>query len=123
MDGDWIPPFLFDAVPWWRAFFEDITTIQFTHRMTGYLTAAAAVWLFIEGRRAGGAAKRAATGALHITLVQIAIGIATLLAVVPVWLGALHQATAVLVWAAALIAARLAWTGARSPAQAAIAFR
>ncbi|PJK31048.1 COX15/CtaA family protein [Minwuia thermotolerans] len=113
MDGDLIPPYMFDTSPWWLAAFEDVTTIQFLHRTVGYLIAAAAVWLFFAGRRIGRPARSAATAALHLVLIQIVLGIATLLMVVPVWLGALHQAMAVLVWTAAVYALRMGWTGRR----------
>ena len=108
MDGDLIPPYLFDASPWWLAFFEDITTIQFMHRMTGYLIVAVAVWLFFQFRSAG--LRRPGAMVMHSIILQVALGIITLLAVVPVWLGALHQATAVIVWAACLTALRAGWT-------------
>ncbi|WP_417519623.1 COX15/CtaA family protein [Minwuia sp.] len=109
MDGDLVPPYLFDTVPWWLAFFEDITTIQFTHRMMAYLIVLVGLWMMIAGRRSGGSAKRAGAAAFHTLLLQVVIGIATLLAVVPVWLGAVHQATALLLWAASLVALRVAW--------------
>ncbi|WP_198376913.1 COX15/CtaA family protein, partial [Neoroseomonas rubea] len=51
-----------------------------------------------------GAARRAVVGLAGAVALQYALGIATLLAVVPVWLGTLHQAVAVLVLTAALLA-------------------
>lgn len=110
MDGDLIPPGLFDMQPWWLSAFEDVVTIQFVHRVTAYLIVVAAIWMFIRFRNAG--ARRAGTMVLHLVVLQIVLGIATLIAVVPVWLGALHQATAVAVWAVSLSAARIAWLGA-----------
>jgi cytochrome c oxidase assembly protein subunit 15 len=109
MDGDLIPAGLFTMQPWWLALFEDVVTIQFMHRMTAYLIIIAAVWMFIRARRVG--ARRPATMVLHLVGVQVILGIATLLAVVPVWLGALHQATAVAVWAASLSVLAAAWQG------------
>jgi cytochrome c oxidase assembly protein subunit 15 len=49
-----------------------------------------------------GAARRACLALAAATLLQYGLGVATLLLVVPVWLGTLHQAVAVLVLAAAL---------------------
>ncbi len=100
MDGDLIPPGLFDLQPWWLSAFEDVVTIQFLHRMTAYLIVIVAVWTFFRCRRCD--ARRAGTVVLHVVTLQVALGIATLLAVVPVWLGALHQAMAVIVWATGL---------------------
>lgn len=107
MDGDIIPPGLFDMDPWWLAAFEDVVTIQFLHRVTAYLIVAAAIWLFVRFRYSG----EGCTGGMLLAAVglQVVLGIATLLAVVPVWLGALHQATAVAVWAISLSALRSAW--------------
>jgi cytochrome c oxidase assembly protein subunit 15 len=51
-----------------------------------------------------GAARQACLGLAGAVGLQYALGIATLLLVVPVWLGTLHQACAVLVLTAALIA-------------------
>ena len=107
MDGDIIPPGLFDMQPWWLSAFEDVVTIQFLHRITAYLIVIAAIWQFIRFRRAG--VRRDGIMVLHLVALQVVLGIATLLAVVPVWLGALHQATAVAVWAASLSALRTAW--------------
>jgi cytochrome c oxidase assembly protein subunit 15 len=100
MDGDLIPPGLFDLQPWWLSAFEDVVTIQFLHRMTAYLIVIVAVWTFFRCRRCD--ARRAGIVVLHVVTLQVALGIATLLAVVPVWLGALHQAMAVIVWATGL---------------------
>lgn len=111
MDGDLVPPGLFETSPWWIAAFEDITTIQFLHRITGYMVGLTAFWLFLTARRGSGTARRAGTAAFHLVVVQILLGIATLLMVVPVWLGALHQATALLVWTATVFALRLGWVG------------
>lgn len=107
MDGDLIPPGLFDMQPWWLSAFEDVVTIQFLHRITAYLVVAAVIWQFVSFRRAG--ARRDGAMVLHLVALQVILGIATLLAVVPVWLGALHQAIAVAVWAASLSALRTAW--------------
>ncbi|WP_416898807.1 MAG: COX15/CtaA family protein [Minwuia sp.] len=111
MDGELVPSYLFAVAPWWLSFFEDITTIQFTHRITGYLIAGVVLWLFLKARQGTGAPKTAGTAVFHATVLQVLLGIATLLMVVPVWLGALHQAMAVVVWAAALTALRQAWAG------------
>lgn len=113
IDGALIPSGLFDFEPAWLAPFEEHLTVQFVHRMIAYLVVGLALWAMLRARRASSAAaRRAGTAVLHAVLLQVAIGIATLLAVVPVWLGALHQAIALVVWAAALYLARLSWTDA-----------
>src|SRR5690606_25342347 len=47
MGGEWIPEWIWDADLGWRNFFENPATVQFTHRMVGYLLTifAVVVWL------------------------------------------------------------------------------
>jgi cytochrome c oxidase assembly protein subunit 15 len=107
MDGKLVPDGYFIHAPWWLAPFEDVTTVQFHHRMMAYIVAAAALALWYAARRDGVARPQrvAVTALAHAILLQIALGIWTLLAVVPVWLAALHQLGAVAVLTAALFAA------------------
>lgn len=114
MDGALVPDGLFASGPGLAALFDDHLTIQFVHRILAYTLLGAAVWTMLLGRRVGGRAKAASMGIMHAIALQILLGIATLVMVVPVWLGALHQATALLVWTAALWLVRLAWTDARA---------
>ena len=92
--------------PWWRNFFWNMATVQFDHRLIAWLLALARAAAVVEAaaRRAGCRRARAAAATLLLALLalQIALGIATLLLVVPLPLAALHQAGAVLVFAAAL---------------------
>jgi cytochrome c oxidase assembly protein subunit 15 len=99
MDGRLIPE---DAYPNWLAPFEDVTTIQFNHRMMAYIVAATAVALWYTGWRARAAAT---TGnvLLAALVVQMLLGIWTLIAVMPIWLAALHQTGAVVLLTAALV--------------------
>jgi len=114
MDGALVPDGLFAEGPGLAALFDDHLTIQFVHRLVAYTLFGVAIWTMLRGRRVGGRAKSASTGVMHVLTLQILLGIATLVMVVPVWLGALHQATALLVWTAALWLVRLAWTDART---------
>jgi cytochrome c oxidase assembly protein subunit 15 len=96
MDGRWIPEGLFFLSPWWRNLFEDAATVQFQHRLLAYVVVALAVWQAFAASRAAprtALARRAtALGALAVS--QAALGIVTLLLVVPIWAGLLHQAFA-----------------------------
>lgn len=114
IDGALVPDALFATDPAWRAMFDDHLTVQFMHRMGAYALIIIAVWTMLRGRRVGGRVKPAAMGVLHAIGLQVLLGIATLVMVVPVWMGALHQATALIVWTAALWLARLAWSGRRT---------
>jgi cytochrome c oxidase assembly protein subunit 15 len=106
MDGRWVPDGLFLNRPWWTNFGENVTLVQFQHRVTAYLVvalvAAAAV---IAGRRRAGAGTAGVL--VFAVVVQTALGIYTLLAgslgEQPILLGALHQSGALGLFAAALV--------------------
>jgi cytochrome c oxidase assembly protein subunit 15 len=105
MNGDIVPPEIFMLEPWWRNFFWNMATVQFDHRVLAWLLAFIVPVLWWTLRRTDGVPPRARRGGYLLLLllaVQIALGIATLVHVVPVTLAALHQAGAVLVFAAAL---------------------
>jgi cytochrome c oxidase assembly protein subunit 15 len=105
MNGAWVPPELFMIEPWWRNFFWNMATVQFDHRVGAWLLALVVPLLWWRLRATPGLPPRARTGGhllLALLAVQIALGISTLVLVVPVPLAAAHQAGAVLVLAAAL---------------------
>ncbi len=92
--------------PWPANHFENPATVQFNHRALAIATLAGALALWLIARRSGLAPRaRRAFALLGLTAAaQVALGIATLLLLVPVWLGALHQAGALalltaVVWA------------------------
>ena len=114
MAGQWIPPGLYDMEPAWRAAFEQITTVQFNHRMLAYgLTVLLAVLAFRQWRL-GGAAARAALVLVACLLLQLGLGIFTLVHQVPLSLAAMHQGGAVLLFTAVLLAAF--WSRPAAPA-------
>ncbi len=97
MDGDLIPNGLFNMSPWYLNFFESILTVQFDHRVLAIATliSIAFVWS-LASRQSLSRSQRCAVNFLFgMVLVQVGLGVATLLLVVPVSLGALHQAGAV----------------------------
>lgn len=101
MDGRFIPPgeHLMKLSPWWLNFLENITTIQFQHRMTAYVVAAFALWhLFAAAKAAPGSRLLKRAGSLvFIVAVQVALGIATLLLAagkIPLHAALAHQAVA-----------------------------
>ena len=102
MDGRLFPEHPFFASPWWINFFENPGLVQFDHRIGAYLVTVAAVALWWRGRGLSGFAKRSANALLHVTFLQAALGIATLLLQVPIWLAALHQVTAALLFCTAV---------------------
>ena len=103
MDGRLIPHGLKLMKPTWINPFENPVTAQFDHRMWAYGVAALALANHVLVWQSGNA--RLLTSAavlLTAVLVQIGLGIWTLLWVVPLPLALLHQITAMLVLAAAI---------------------
>ena len=109
MAGAIVPPDIFLIDPPWRNFFENVPLVQLDHRLLAMLTALTVIVIWAAGLRAP--PPPAARMALHVlaaaTACQFALGIATLLAFVPVALGAAHQAGAMVAFTASLVALRL----------------
>lgn len=102
MNGDLIPPELVPLSPWYLSFFEDITTIQFTHRLLATTTVLVALILAARLQREAGELRRAGRILAVCALGQYALGISTVVLVVPVPVASLHQAGAMALWTAAL---------------------
>lgn len=99
MNGHFIPPDLFALEPWWLNFFNNITTVQFDHRMIAYALMLLVPLLWWKVLRQAPQAKGAANAMLGMFGVQLVLGITTLLHQVPVALGSLHQAGAMVLFA------------------------
>jgi heme a synthase len=97
MDGDIIPDGLWQLTPGYLNMFENITTVQFDHRVLAELTFLAVITLWIYARRSGisGSLMGAVNWLAGLVILQVTLGISTLLMVVPVPLAAAHQAVAV----------------------------
>jgi cytochrome c oxidase assembly protein subunit 15 len=107
MDGELIPEHLFAVTPLYLNFFEDVTTVQFTHRLLAITTAALVLVFWFAAAKAPLAARpRLAAHALLVAAAtQVTLGISTLVLIVPVPLAAAHQAGAVVLLTTALWAA------------------
>ncbi len=110
MDGKLVPPLedLTRTQPFWRNFFENVTTVQFDHRLGAYVLLAFAVWHALDSwvaRPASHTAKRAIAVA-SLVACQAALGIVTLVLMVPVWAGILHQAFAMIILAMIVVHCR-----------------
>lgn len=105
MDGSLVPDGLFLHQPWWLNFGDNVTMVQFQHRMTAYAVATLAVLCVIVAGRTG--AGKPSAGLLgSVTVGQILLGVLTLLAGAggeqPILLGAAHQFGALVLFAAAI---------------------
>jgi cytochrome c oxidase assembly protein subunit 15 len=95
----WLPPELADLSPWWLNILENPYTVQFDHRIGAYLLVIAVGWLSWSIRAIPGL-ERSLPFIIASLLVQFALGVATLLLQVPVVLGVLHQAGALVLFVA-----------------------
>jgi len=104
MDDAFMPDGLFDYPPWYLAPFEDITTVQFDHRLLAETTFVMVLlfWFKARGRHLHPRTQRAIHALGFMAWVQVALGISTLLLVVPVALASLHQIGAVVLMSVAL---------------------
>jgi len=104
MGDTFIPRGLYAGTPAWLDMFEDITTVQFNHRMFAYLLVVVigvfATLVYRSG--VGGRARLAVNFLLAALVVQVVLGISTLLLHVPVALAAAHQLGAMLLLTASL---------------------
>jgi cytochrome c oxidase assembly protein subunit 15 len=105
MGAGMIPPEYGQLEPYWRNFFENPAAVQFNHRLIATTTfiLAICVWFFARAS-ANARVVRASRWVLAAALLQVTLGISTLLASVPVPLGIAHQAGAVLLLTASLLA-------------------
>jgi len=99
MGGQVFPPKPFMIEPLWKNFFENPGLVQFIHRVSGYLLLIFGVVVWLRGRRSAHARTRFAfNAAFAALLVQVALGIVTVLYAAPVHAAITHQIVAVLVW-------------------------
>ena len=104
MDGGLAPPGLFEIKPFYLNFFENIATVQFDHRLLAITVLVAVTVFWHRARKAPltTGQRRAVNALAALAAVQVALGISTLLLLVPVPLAALHQAGAVALLSAAV---------------------
>lgn len=104
MNGHFIPPEIFMLEPWYRNFFDNMATVQFDHRLIAWVLAilVPVFWLKSRNLPINGTARLACTSLLVMLVIQISLGISTLLLVVPLTLAAAHQAGALVLFSTAL---------------------
>ena len=102
MAGQLIPSGLLPLSPWYMNLFEHNFTVQFIHRILGWglCMLIPGYWRYTRGFDLTSQQDFAITALMHIVIVQFLLGILTLLWVVPIWMGVLHQAGAFVLLAA-----------------------
>jgi cytochrome c oxidase assembly protein subunit 15 len=98
MGAYWLPPGLTALDPFWRNLFDNMTTVQFDHRLLAIATFVLIVIYWLRARRVNlpPRAAKANNALLHTGILQIALGISTLVLGVPTFLAVTHQAVALL---------------------------
>ena len=98
---------LFFEEPWWRNFFDNVLTVQFTHRSLAYLLLVMTFAHLVQvvRLREQGAVVRGALLIAAATVLQAALGVLTLLYEVPIDLALAHQAGAIAVLTLVLLQA------------------
>lgn len=104
MQGYFFPPGMFAMSPAYINLFENIATIQFNHRILAYVLCIAIPLFWFASRRVTleGRTQVGFHVLLIVLVLQVVLGISTLLLVVPVPLAAAHQGGALIVLTAAL---------------------
>jgi len=104
MGETFLPKDLFVFDPWIRNFFENVVTIQFTHRLLTMLVfvSVVAFWFKTLNQELPGRTRIVLHCLLAAVILQVTLGISTLLLVVPVPLAAAHQAGALILLTAML---------------------
>lgn len=100
MDGKIIPHGILDLVPLYLNFFENVITVQFDHRILALVTLGVSFLFWLKQKKCCLSKRQSLSLDIFLFFVffQVSLGIITLLLVVPIWLGVLHQATAALLF-------------------------
>ena len=109
MGGQVFPPDALLLEPAWRNFFESPGLVQFIHRVAGYLLLIYGIVAWRRGQASAHPATRFAfSAALAALLVQVVLGIVTVLYGAPLEIAIVHQLMAVIVWSLIIRARYLA---------------
>jgi len=100
MGGQWIPEGIMALEPAWKNVFENVATVQFQHRVLAIslFFIIPIFWYLAKGRASAGRLRTGLHLLLAVLIIQVALGISTLLLHVPVPLAAAHQGGALLLF-------------------------
>ncbi|KAA8911135.1 cytochrome oxidase assembly protein-domain-containing protein [Sphaerosporella brunnea] len=101
---------------WWRSLLENPTTVQFQHRVAAMTTFTTICAVFAYSRfnsRVAAAMpkhlKKGLMGVLHLAMLQVLLGISTLIYMVPTHLAATHQAGALALLTGSIVLGHRVW--------------
>ena len=100
MGGQWIPEGIMMLEPAYRNFFDNIATVQFDHRVLAVITflTISGFWLYTLRGNSSRHVRLGTHLLIVMAVLQVAMGIGTLLLHVPVTLAAAHQAGALMLF-------------------------
>lgn len=112
MGNDLIPPEIFSRDPWWQDAFENPVTVQFFHRLLALITAAfcLGIWTYQRKHLIPTRLSRVLGSVAVVAFLQVFLGIATLLFVVPIEIAVLHQGFAFILFGSLLFTLFLIYT-------------
>ncbi len=118
MNGQIIPEEYGDLTPWWINLFENVAAVQFDHRLLAYVSVAGALFLWVAAWRNGlrGMTRRPFDLLAVMVFAQVALGVSTLLFVVPTPLAVAHQGGAIALFCLAVWAVHTAYRHPAEPA-------
>ena len=105
MHGRLVPEGMLALEPWWVNSFENLAAVQFNHRLLAYLLCLVipAYWFAVRRHALAQRTRLLVHLLLAMLAVQVTLGIATLLYVVPIPLAAAHQAGALVLFTLAVL--------------------
>ena len=119
MEGRWVPAGYATLTPFWYNLIANIAAVQFDHRLLATTALLAALLTLVAGgwqrARLSPLLRRALAALAAIILLQFALGVTTLLLVVPAPLAVLHQAGAVALLTAAIFAVYVSSAARKDP--------
>ncbi|MGB3722475.1 MAG: COX15/CtaA family protein [Pacificimonas sp.] len=106
MGGQFFPAYPEWIQPAWRNVVDNPVVVQWTHRWWAFIAAALLVWLSVSAMKRG--SRKTPIMLKLLLVVQILLGIMTLMSGVELWIAATHQGVAALIfWCAAACAHRI----------------
>jgi heme a synthase len=105
MDGQIIPDGLLFLQPWYQNLVDNVTMVQFQHRMGAFLVVACVLIFAAMKHRYNiqySVFKKAGAALVWVTFIQFGLGVGTLLLHVPIGLASMHQVMALILFAITL---------------------
>ena len=109
MDGQFIPDGLWNMQPWHKNLFENVTTVQFNHRVFAEVSLLLIIglWWYVRRSNVSRLVLRPFQAMLIMVFIQVTLGILTLMFVVPIFVASLHQLGALILFTFSLWGAHM----------------